>query len=77
MPETSIQTSPGLKNLAKAEQLRYVQTMWDQILEQPAEIPVPESHLRLAEERLLWHRDNPSAGRPAFEAIDRLANKSN
>jgi hypothetical protein len=76
MPETSIQTPSGFKNLTKAEQVRYLQTLWDQISEQPDEIPVPESQLRLAEERLRRHRDNPSAARPAFEVIDRLAKKS-
>jgi len=75
MPET-IQTPSGFKNLTKAEQVRYLQTLWDQISEHPDEIPVPESQLRLAEERLRRHRDNPSAARPAFEVIDRLAEKS-
>ena len=76
MPETSIQAPSGFKNLTKAEQVRYLQTLWDQISENPAEIPVPESHLRLAEERLRRHRDSPSATRSASEVIDRLAKKS-
>ena len=76
MPETSIKPPSGFKNLTKREQVRYLQILWDQISEQSDEIPVPESHLRLAEERLRRHRDNPSAARPAFEVIDRLANKS-
>ena len=32
---------------------------------------VPESHLKLAEERLRHHRENPSAARPAFDVINR------
>ena len=76
MSETSIQTPSGFKDLTKAEQVRYLQTLWDQISAQPDEIPVPESHLRLAEERLRSYRDNPSASRPALEVIDRLAKKS-
>jgi len=75
MPETSIQMPSGFSQLSKAEQVRYIQALWDQISEQPEEIPVPESHLQLVEERLRRHRENPSAARPAFEVIDRLSKK--
>jgi len=73
MPETSIQMPIGFSQLSKAEQVRYLQALWDQISEQPEEIPVPESHLQLVEECLRRHRENPSAARPAFEVIDRLS----
>jgi hypothetical protein len=67
MPETSTATPPGFAELPKAEQVRYLQALWDQISEHPDEIPVPESHLKLAEERLRRYRENPSSARPAFE----------
>ncbi len=73
MPETSIPTPPGFAELPKAEQVRYLQALWDQISERPDEIPVPESHLQLAEERLRRYRGSPSSVRPAFEVIDRLS----
>ncbi|HKO61032.1 MAG TPA: addiction module protein [Pyrinomonadaceae bacterium] len=76
MPATSIETPAGFNELPKSEQVRYLQALWDQISEHPDEVPVPESHLQLAEERLLRHRENPSAAKPAFEVIDRLAEKS-
>ena len=76
MPETSIQTPPGFNQLPKAEQVRYLQALWDQISTHPDEVPVPESHLQLAEERLRRYRENPSTAKPAFEVIDRLARKS-
>lgn len=76
MPETSIQPPPGFSELSKAEQIKYLQTLWDQISEQPNDIPVPESHLQLAEDRLQRYRENPSSARPAFEVIDRLTQKS-
>ena len=72
MPETSIQTPSGFNELSKAEHVHYLLALWDQISEHPEEIPVPESHLQLAEERLLRHREDPSPARPAFEVIDRL-----
>ncbi|MGZ8843149.1 MAG: addiction module protein [Pyrinomonadaceae bacterium] len=76
MPETSIQTPPGFNQLPKAEQVRYLQALWDQISANPDEVPVPESHLQLAEERLSRYREDPSTAKPAFEVIDRLTRKS-
>ncbi|MGQ0762581.1 MAG: addiction module protein [Acidobacteriota bacterium] len=75
MPETSIETPTGFKELSKAEQVRYLQALWDQISEHPEEVPVPESHLQLAEERLRRYHADPSKIQPAFEVIDRLAKK--
>jgi len=73
MPQTSLPTPPGFAELPKTEQVRYLQALWDQISEHPDEIPVPESHLRLAEERLRRYRENPSLAQPAFDVIDRLS----
>jgi hypothetical protein len=76
MPETSIQTPPGFNQLPKAEQVRYLQALWDQISSNPDLVPVPESHLQLAEERLRRYREDPSTAKPAFDVVDRLARKS-
>ncbi len=76
MSQTQVEMPPGFDNLPKAEQVRYLQALWDQISEKPEEIPVPESHLQLAEERLRRYRQNPSSAQPAFEVIDRLAPES-
>lgn len=73
MREPSITTPPGFDELPKAEQVRYLQALWDQISENPDEIPVPENHLQLAEERLRRYRENSSSAQPAFEVIDRLS----
>jgi hypothetical protein len=76
MTEPSIQTPPGFNQLPKAEQVRYLQALWDQISANPDEVPVPDSHLQLADERLRRYRGNPSTTKPAFEVIDRLTRKS-
>jgi hypothetical protein len=73
MRDTSLKTPPGFAQLSKAEQVRYLQALWDEISEHPDEIPVPESHIELAEERLRRYRENPSSAREAFEVIDRLS----
>jgi putative addiction module component (TIGR02574 family) len=75
MSETSIETPTGFSQLSKAEKVRYLQNLWDQISEHPDEIPVPESHLQLAEERLRRYREDRSTARPAFEVLERLADR--
>jgi len=61
--------------MSKAEQLRYLQDLWDQIAEHPEELPVPDSHLALAKERLQSYREQPSEASSAFEVLDRLSLK--
>ena len=76
MPEASVPTPPGFVALSKAEQVRYLQALWDQISEDPGSLPVPESHLRLSEERLKRYCEDPSRAHSAFEVLDRLADTS-
>jgi hypothetical protein len=74
IPETIIPAPPGCSQLSKAEQVRYLQALWEEISVNSADLPVPESHLRLVEQRLKQYRDNPSLGHSAFEILDRLSN---
>lgn len=76
MQQTTIPEPPGFAELSKAEQVRYLQDLWDRIADKPGELPVPESHLELAEDRLAEYRRDPSRARSAYEVIDRLADKS-
>jgi putative addiction module component (TIGR02574 family) len=73
MRHTTIPEPPGFAELSKAEQVRYLQDLWDRIAERPGELPVPESHLELTEERLAEYRRNPNRARSAYDPIDRLA----
>ena len=72
MDHTMIPEPPGFADLSKTEQIRYLQALWDRISDQPEDIPVPESHLELAEERLAEYRRDPTGARSAFEIIDEL-----
>ena len=56
MEASMIKEPAGFSDLSKPEQIRYLQALWDLIAERPGEIPVPESHLALAEERLADYR---------------------
>lgn len=72
MEHTAIPDPAGFGDLSKAEQVRYLQTLWDRISEQPAELPIPESHLELAIERLEAYRRDPTRARSAFDVLDGL-----
>ncbi|MCK6555926.1 addiction module protein [Candidatus Binatia bacterium] len=76
MQQTTIAEPPGFTELSKTEQVRYLQDLWDRIAERPGELPVPESHLQVAEERLAEYRRDPSRARSAYEVIDRLAERA-
>jgi putative addiction module component (TIGR02574 family) len=77
MSETTIPAPPGFSRLTKAEQLRYVQDLWDQIAEHPGVLPVPESHLKLVEHRLKHNQNDESPpAHSAFEVLDRLNSES-
>ena len=75
MEHTTILEPAGFGDFSKAEQIRYLQALWDRIAERPGEIPVPDSHIELAEQRLAEYRRDPSPARPAYDILDRLARK--
>jgi putative addiction module component (TIGR02574 family) len=72
MENTPIPEPPGFNNLSKAEQIRYLQALWDRISENPSDIPIPEAHLEVAEQRLADYRRQPDLARSAYEVINRL-----
>jgi putative addiction module component (TIGR02574 family) len=73
MEPATIPELAGFNELSKAEQIQYLQALWDRIAEKSGEIPVPESHLALAEDRLAEFRRNPSRAQPARDILDLLA----
>jgi putative addiction module component (TIGR02574 family) len=75
MQHAAIPEPPGFAELSKAEQIRYLQALWDRIAERPGDLPVPESHLELAEERLAEYRRDPTRAHSAYEILDRLGKK--
>lgn len=70
-----ISAPPGFDDLPKDEKIRYLQALWDQIVDAPGDLPVPESHLALLEQRLGEYRCDPSRARSAYEILDQLANR--
>lgn len=54
---------PGFDDLTVSEQIDYVQALWDRIAASPEQIPVPEWHQPIIQERLEAYRANSLAGR--------------
>lgn len=71
---TGVAEPAGFRSLSKAEQIRYLQALWDRIAEGPGQLPVPKSHLDLTKERLAQYRRDPSRARPAHDVLRHLAN---
>jgi putative addiction module component (TIGR02574 family) len=76
MGHTTIPEPAGFSKLSKAEQIRYLQALWDRIAESPGELPVPESHIELAEQRLADYRRDSTKARSAHDVLRRLGKKS-
>ena len=72
MNPASIPVPPGFAELSKADQINYVQALWDQIAGESDDLPVPVSHLAEVERRVHEHNRSPEDVLPAYEALDRL-----
>ena len=68
---TELATGSGA--MPGSEQLRHLQALWDRLTETPAAVPVSESHLALAEERLAAYRRDPAQTHPATDVLDSAA----
>lgn len=63
---------PGFDDLSVEGKLDYVQLLWDRIAAKPDEIPVPDWHRQLLDERLAAYEASPHEGRPWQEVRDEL-----
>jgi putative addiction module component (TIGR02574 family) len=55
---------PGFTDLPVDEQIDYVQALWDVIAAHPEQVPVPEWHREILDERLAEYERNPNEGVP-------------
>lgn len=66
---------PGFDDLSGAEKLDYLQALWDRIAAHPDEVPVPDWHRELIEERLAEHRAGPDDVTPWEEVREAVREK--
>jgi len=62
MPKPVVIPPPGFDELTVEEQIDYVQSLWDRIAATPDQVPVPEWHRDVLDERLKDEKANPGAG---------------
>ena len=53
---------PGFDELSVDEKIDYLQSLWDRIAATPEQVPVPEWHREVLDERLKHDEANPDAG---------------
>jgi putative addiction module component (TIGR02574 family) len=75
MSETGFSEPAEFSRLSKADQIRYVQMLWDKIASNPADVVAPDSHWLELQDRLADYRAHPNNTEPARDVLDRLATK--
>jgi len=65
----------GFDDLSVEDQIDYVQSLWDRIAANLDQVPVPEWHRGVLDERLAAHEANPEAARPWEEVRDEIRSK--
>jgi putative addiction module component (TIGR02574 family) len=61
-----------ISGLSRDEKLELLERLWDSLNEEHEDLPVPEWHLDLVEERIAEQQRNPTPMRSAFDVIDEL-----
>ena len=75
MPKPVAIPPPGFDQLTVEEQIDYVQLLWEHIAATPDQVPVPDWHREVLEERLKDYEANPDAGESGDVVRDRLREK--
>lgn len=76
MEHTTVPEPPGFRELPKDQQVLYIQALWDSIQDGDDSVPVLESQLRVAEERLRALRQNPGSAVCARQMLKDVASAS-
>jgi len=63
---------PGFDELSPSEKLDYVQALWNRVAAKPEDVPVPDWHVKIAEERLAAWRSGDTSSRPWKEVQGEL-----
>lgn len=72
MPKPVAIPPPGFDELTVEEQIDYVQSLWDRIAATPDQVPVPDWHRDVLDERLKDDGATPDAGESWEVVRDRL-----
>ena len=66
---------PGFDELSVEEQIEYLQSLWDRIAASPEQVPVPDWHLEILDQRLMDYQINQNNGEEGGAVLQRLRDK--
>ena len=72
MSTKTSQIPEGFEALSSVDRIEYVQSLWDFIAQTPDQVPVPESHKKILDERLAAYQNEPSSAEPWDKTRDRI-----
>ena len=72
MSKTILQIPPEFDAASTQERIDFVTRLWDHIVASGKEVPVPDHHKAILEERLHAYRANPQPGTPWAQVRDEL-----
>ncbi len=72
MGKSTLRTPPEFGEATTAERIAFVTRLWDEIVESGEDVPVPDHHKAILDERLRAFRMNPQPGKPWAEVRDEL-----
>lgn len=72
MSDAMTKIPPEFEGLSTEERIRRVQQLWDFIAQSPSDVPLPESHKRILDERLAQFEGEGSDTKPWSEVREEL-----
>ncbi len=63
---------PGFEDLTPDEKVQYVQDLWDYVVADASQVPVPDWHRRILDERLAEYHAAPHEGKTWPQVRDQL-----
>lgn len=60
------------KTLSSKDRISHVQALWDFIAETPDQVPIPESHKQILDQRLAAYKAEPNKGKPWSQVRDNI-----
>jgi putative addiction module component (TIGR02574 family) len=72
MSTKTSQIPEDFKTLSSDDRIEYVQSLWDFIARTPDQVPVPESHKKVLDERLANYQNEPSSAASWDKTRDRI-----
>ena len=63
------------KVLSANDRVEYLQDLWDYIADSPDQVPVPDAHKQVLDDRLAAYKAEPNLGKPWEQIRDNILNK--